>query len=70
MTCRSLTQQERGAIALFAKHHGRRWKEALRLCWINAAYRTAPIAEDAATLQSLRNSHGPAWLINYRADPC
>lgn len=55
---RPLTAEEAEALAAYAREHGRFWKSKLLGEWLRAS--TAP------ALQSLRNSHGPSWLCEYR----
>lgn len=64
-----LTTADVAALRVFAANRGRSWKEALRLCWAaSSGYWQMPApqsSEDAAALQSLRNSHGPSWLASF-----
>lgn len=55
---RPLTDDEITALAAYAAEKGRYWKAALRKEWMNAT--------TTGTLQALRNSHGPSWLVDYR----
>jgi hypothetical protein len=61
---RALTDDEIRALRAYAAKHGRRWKSVLQGAWMgHAPY------DDAGTLRSLRNSHGPSWLVTYRLPP-
>ena len=53
-----LTQEQIAAIVAFAEYAGRSWKAQLSAAWERAAM--------PGILHGLRNSHGPAWLAEYR----
>jgi hypothetical protein len=53
-----LTADEEQAIRQYAERKGRCWKQALSDAWMRAS--------EPGLLQSIRNSHGPAWLAGYR----
>lgn len=61
-----LSVEHQEAIDFFRNQNGRTWKSALRSCWSKANYPNTP-DNHAAALQQLRNSHGPEWLMQYRA---
>ena len=56
---KELTANQLQAIRIFAKTHGRRWKAQLRDRWEH---------ESGANpeLLSLRNTHGPSWLVKFK----
>jgi hypothetical protein len=56
-----LTPEQVLAVQQFASAHGRTWKQALRDAWMAAS--------EPGTLQALRNSHGPSWLISFKLPP-
>ncbi len=59
-----LPPAEHQAIVHFAARHGRRWKSELREAWMTGIY--CDPAVDSATLQRIRNTYGPSWLIKCR----
>ncbi len=61
MKLRPLTEEEHAALAAYARKHGRKWKATLRNAWMGS-----PPHDDAGTLRTLRNIHGPTWLETYR----
>lgn len=61
-----LNTEHQAAIDFFRDKNGRTWKSALRACWSKANYPNTP-DNHAAALQQLRNTHGPEWLMQYRA---
>lgn len=58
---RALTGDEIAALQRYAAKHGRRWKSILNSAWMGH-----PSHDDGGLLRSLRNTHGPSWLIGYR----
>lgn len=58
-----LTTEQLRAIREFASQHGRTWKSQLRECWMTGQY---PPDCDSRSLQNIRNSFGPIWLVNFR----
>ena len=58
MKLRPLTPDEFTALRDFAAARGRYWKRDLHDAWMHAS--------EPGLLQSLRNSHGPAWLHRFR----
>lgn len=60
-----LADIQQQAIDAFIRKAGRNWKSELRNCWRLSRY-PGIAQEHAATLQQLRNSHGPKWLGSYR----
>ena len=60
---RELTPEEVEALTLFAALHGRVWKQKLRDWWMKGPVVTN---EQERLVYSLRNSHGPTWLGNYK----
>lgn len=61
-----LNTEHQAAIDFFRDKNGRTWKNALRACWSKSNYPNTP-DNHAAALQQLRNTHGPEWLMQYRA---
>ena len=51
------------ALVDFRARHGRRWKEALGIKWMNGEDELEPYS---ASLRSVRNHFGPSWLHNLR----
>lgn len=59
-----LTADELSALRTYAADHGRQWKEALSISWINGGdHMKQP---DGWALQRLRNRLGPSWLSNFQ----
>lgn len=58
-----LNAEQMKAIQDFAAANGRNWKSVLRECWMTVQY---PRDCDSASLQQIRNSFGPTWLVNFR----
>lgn len=55
------------ALRAYRKVHGRYWKSRLNLDWLNGRYSGIDNGSDvAAVLQGLRNTHGPAWLLDFK----
>lgn len=65
-----LNSEEVEALTSFARHHGRKWKQALRdIYWYNARLWTGPDGTNSrigSILHGLRNSHGPSWLAEFK----
>ena len=57
-----LSEDQNHAIAVFSETYGANWKQELSNCWQRSGY---PRVSDevGATLQKLRNTHGPSWLF-------
>lgn len=47
------------ALLLFRQRHGRTWKSALSLHWMNGTDENEPLG---AALRMMRNQFGPSWL--------
>jgi hypothetical protein len=60
-----LTPAETRALAVWRIKHGRQWKAPLRALWERANPRT----EEESILYTLRNTHGPSWLVNVKVRP-
>lgn len=60
---RELTDVELLALRRWANERGRKWKMWLREAWMNGNY--GGFAQ-SATLQQIRNTFGPSWLITFR----
>ena len=56
-----LTNEQQQVLQAYAAKHGRRWKSVLSNAWMGG-----PPYDDGGILRSLRNSHGPTWLVSYR----
>ena len=54
------TNEQLDALGNFAANEGRTWKAALRHAWETGDY---PAGSDSASLQQLRNTFGPSWLM-------
>lgn len=63
MTNDTLTENQINAIQQWATRNGRCWKSELRQAWMTGNYYEA---DDSASLQQLRNTFGPAWLVRFR----
>jgi hypothetical protein len=61
-----LSTEELAVLQRFAEAYGRQWKAGLRESWNTGHYRWHVSAADAATLQQIRNTKGPAWLTKFR----
>lgn len=57
-----LTEEQRDALETFALKNWPKWKTALRDLWARAVVET----ELEQIVYMLRNTHGPAWLAEYR----
>jgi hypothetical protein len=60
LDCPPLTEEQQRAIREFAAIHGKGWKQTLTEQWWSAS--ASPL------LHGLRNSHGPAWLLDYKLE--
>jgi hypothetical protein len=56
------TREQLDALGNFAANEGRTWKAALRHAWETGDY---PTGSDSASLQQLRNTYGPSWLMAF-----
>lgn len=63
MTKPTLTDEQANAIRDYAKANGRTWKSKLREAWMTGRYERY---DNSAELQTIRNTLGPAWLVNYK----
>lgn len=63
----SLTTEQHTAISTYAQRHGRSWKADLRHAWMNGYYSHPD--DDSASLQQIRNTYGPSWLVRFRVSP-
>ena len=69
---RPLTAQELEALQTFAKEQGRTWKSKLSdTYWYNARiweeWNGMECSKDKGyLLHSLRNTHGPSWLADFK----
>lgn len=61
-TLRPLTADETATVAAYAVKHGRAWKSKLRAAWMSGGNEEGT----GGILRSLRNSHGPSWLVRYQ----
>ncbi|ELT51192.1 hypothetical protein [Brucella intermedia] len=52
-----LTPEEHAAVTAYALAHGENWKDELLDDWMNG--------RTQGTLQRLRNTRGPSWLVDY-----
>ena len=59
----TLTVEQLAALQTFARENGRNWKSALRHSWETGDYCTNA---DSASLQQIRNTFGPSWLVRFR----
>ena len=62
------TADQLAAVKAFAGKYGRNWKAALRFSWETGNYPFAPMANESALLQQLRNQFGPRWLNAFRLE--
>lgn len=60
------TDVELAALRAFKAKHGRCWKQVLRDRWMDGNWDYD--SEDSQTLQTIRNTRGPSWLISVRID--
>lgn len=56
-----LTDEQLAALTRFRKLHGRIWKSVLANAWMTGIGRGY-----CPSLHSLRNTHGPSWLADFR----
>lgn len=59
-----LTNEQLYALREFANIEGRTWKSVLRQAWMNGDYGIH--GEISNSLQQIRNSFGPSWLVRFR----
>lgn len=57
-----LTPEQLEALQAFAAKRGTRWKSALRNAWMSGGNEEGASGE----LKTLRNTHGPRWLEQFR----
>jgi len=53
-----ITPDQMTALHKYAAKHGRKWKDELGLAWLTGSA--------GWELHSLRNSHGPSWLAQFK----
>lgn len=58
-----LTAKQTDALKTLAASNPFRWKQQLRDCWEGGRSDGSPLW---TTLYSLRNTHGPSWLVRFR----
>jgi hypothetical protein len=63
MQTSTLTTEQFAALQQFAAAQGRRWKSELRHAWETGDY---PSDCDSASLQQVRNTFGPSWLVRFQ----
>ena len=61
----NLTADQLAALRTFADANGRNWKSKLNLAWYHGRYSDYNGADDACSLQQVRNSFGPSWLVKF-----
>lgn len=54
----TLTAEQMAAVKAYAAAHGRTWKAQLNYEWMSGTAR--------GSLQQLRNTFGPSWLVRFR----
>lgn len=60
-----MDNQQLAAIEAAKEHWGtKKWKDQLLTAWMRSCY-PHEFAEHRETLQHLRNTRGPQWLIQY-----
>ncbi len=59
---RALDDEQLAVLAAYAKDHGRHWKRDLNDAWSTGDY---GYGEDTGTLQTIRNTFGPSWLVRF-----
>jgi hypothetical protein len=50
-------------LSAYAARYGRKWKDKLATDWATGRSLHEP---EGATLQSIRNTYGPSWLMKYK----
>ncbi len=64
---RPMREDERQALAAFAKDYGREWKQYLCAAWLSYSYKGLHMGgKDTGTLRGIRNQRGHAWLDRVR----
>lgn len=58
-----LTSEQLKAVQTYAANNGRQWKRLLNHAWMTGDYQ---VEDDSASLQQIRNSFGPSWLVRFR----
>jgi len=61
-----LTSEQLEALRRFARLNGRTWKSCLRHAWETSRYYDHGAEEYSGTLQQIRNTFGPSWLVRFR----
>lgn len=61
----TLNEEQLAALVVFAKANGRSWKAALNHCWSEGCYRKYNGTDDEGSLQQIRNTFGPSWLVRF-----
>lgn len=56
------TPEEFKAVEAYAARHGRAWKSRLREAWMSGGNEEGT----GGVLRTLRNTHGPRWLEQFR----
>ena len=57
---KELTTEQREALESYAARHGRTWKSKLNTAWMSSSA--------GPTLQQVRNTFGPSWLISFKLE--
>ena len=53
------------ALRTFADANGRSWKSKLNIAWSTGRYDDFSGTEDYSSLQQVRNTFGPSWLVKF-----
>ncbi|MEY9785424.1 hypothetical protein ABIA23_006892 [Sinorhizobium fredii] len=56
-----LTAEQLASLRAYAAKHGRTWKSTPNRVWMGG-----PPYDDGGILRTLRNTHGPSWLVSFR----
>lgn len=68
MTKYTLAPEQLNALRTFANANGRDWKFKLNHAWSSGRYDDYNGTDDYGSLQQVRNTFGPSWLVKFRFD--
>jgi hypothetical protein len=64
----TLSTEQLNALRTFANANGRNWKSSLNDAWSTGRYRNYNGTDDEGSLQQVRNTFGPSWLVKFSFD--
>jgi hypothetical protein len=63
-----ISPDQLAALRTFADANGRSWKSKLNAAWSTGRYADYNGADEYGSLQQIRNTFGPAWLVKFDFD--